>query len=236
MPDNKRLRCWCVVPAAGRGARMASRVPKQYLTIAGRSVLLHTLTRLARHPRIAGLMVVLAADDALWPGLSELEGKSVRTAIGGAERADSVLAGVRALPDSVSADQPVLVHDAARPLLRAEDIERLVRAGLAHAGGAILAAPLRDTLKRAGGDGCIVATEPRAGLWRALTPQMARRGDLDRALSAAEQARGPITDEAMALERIGLQPLLVEGGEDNLKITTPADLAYAEFWLARHSD
>ena len=215
---------------------MASQVPKQYLTIAGRSVLLHTLTRLARHPRIAGLMVVLAADDALWSGLSELEGKPVRTASGGAERVDSVLAGVRALPDSVSADQPVLVHDAARPLLRAEDVERLVRAGLAHAGGAILAAPLRDTLKRAGDDGCIVATEPRAGLWRALTPQMARRGDLERALSAAEQARVPITDEAMALERIGLQPLLVEGGEDNLKITTPADLAYAEFWLARHSD
>jgi 2-C-methyl-D-erythritol 4-phosphate cytidylyltransferase len=215
---------------------MASQVPKQYLTIAGRSVLLHTLTRLARHPRIAGLMVVLAADDALWPGLSELEGKPVRTITGGAERADSVLSGVRALPDSVSADQPVLVHDAARPLLRAEDIERLVQAGLAHAGGAILAAPLRDTLKRAGVDGCIVATEPRAGLWRALTPQMARRGDLDRALSAAEQARVPITDEAMALERIGLQPLLVEGGEDNLKITTPADLAYAEFWLARHPD
>ena len=215
---------------------MASQVPKQYLTIAGRSVLLHTLTRLARHPRIAGLMVVLAADDALWSGLSELEGKPVRTASGGAERVDSVLAGVRALPDSVSADQPVLVHDAARPLLRAEDVERLVRAGLAHAGGAILAAPLRDTLKRAGGDGCIVATEPRVGLWRALTPQMARRGDLERALSAAEQARVPITDEAMALERIGLQPLLVEGGEDNLKITTPADLAYAEFWLARHSD
>lgn len=215
---------------------MASQVPKQYLTITGRSVLLHTLTRLARHPRIAGLMVVLAADDALWPGLSELEGKPVRTITGGAERADSVLSGVRALPDSVSADQPVLVHDAARPLLRAEDIERLVQAGLAHAGGAILAAPLRDTLKRAGVDGCIVATEPRAGLWRALTPQMACRGDLDRALSAAEQARVPITDEAMALERIGLQPLLVEGGEDNLKITTPADLAYAEFWLARHPD
>ena len=215
---------------------MASQVPKQYLTIAGRSVLLHTLTRLARHPRIAGLMVVLAAGDALWPGLSELEGKPVRTTTGGTERADSVLSGVRALPDSVSADQPVLVHDAARPLLRAEDVERLVRAGLAHADGAILAAPLRDTLKRAGDDGCIVATEPRAGLWRALTPQMARRGDLERALSAAAQARIPITDEAMALERIGLQPLLVEGGEDNLKITTPADLDYAEFWLARHSD
>ena len=215
---------------------MASQVPKQYLTLAGRSVLLHTLTRLARHPRIAGLMVVLAADDALWPGLSELEGKPVRTSTGGAERADSVLSGARALPDSVSADQPVLVHDAARPLLRAEDVERLVRAGLAHADGAILAAPLRDTLKRAGDDGCIVATEPRAGLWRALTPQMARRGDLERALSAAAQARIPITDEAMALERIGLRPLLVEGGEDNLKITTPADLAYAEFWLARHSD
>ncbi|WP_297904075.1 2-C-methyl-D-erythritol 4-phosphate cytidylyltransferase [Metallibacterium sp.] len=234
MPVRESTRCWCVVPAAGRGARMGAAVPKQYLDLAGQPLLLHTLQRLAAHARIAGLMVVLAADDAHWPGITQLAGKPVLRARGGDERADSVLAGLCALPDTVAAQDSVLVHDAARPLLRAQDLEHLVQAGLAHAHGAILAAPVRDTLKRADAAGGIATTEPRAGLWRALTPQMARRGDLERALSMAAQAGVAITDEAMALERIGLRPLLVEGSEDNLKITTPVDLAYAEFWLARH--
>jgi 2-C-methyl-D-erythritol 4-phosphate cytidylyltransferase len=214
---------------------MGAAVPKQYLELAGQPLLLHTLQRLARHPRIAGLLIVLAADDARWPGITQLADKPVLTATGGAERADSVLAGLRALPDSVAARDCVLVHDAARPLLRADDLERLVQAGLTHADGAILAAPVRDTLKRADAAGRIAATEPRAGLWRALTPQMARRGDMQRALAEALQAGIAATDEAMALERIGLHPLLVEGSDDNLKITTSADLAYAGFWLARHA-
>ncbi|MDE2246933.1 MAG: 2-C-methyl-D-erythritol 4-phosphate cytidylyltransferase, partial [Xanthomonadaceae bacterium] len=139
-------------------------------------------------------------------------------------------------PAAVAATDCVLVHDAARPLLDAADLERLVLAGLVHPDGAILAAPVRDTLKRADAAGCSAATEPRAGLWRALTPQLARRGDMERALADALQAGVAATDEAMALERIGLHPLLVEGGEGNLKITTPADLAYAAFRLSLQGD
>jgi len=135
VPDSDRARCWCVIPAAGRGTRMGAALPKQYLDLAGQPLLLHTLQRLARHPRIAGLLVVLAADDARWPGITQLADKPVLTATGGAERADSVLAGLRALPDTVLAQECVLVHDAARPLLRAEDLERLVQAGLTHPHG-----------------------------------------------------------------------------------------------------
>ncbi len=224
---------WCVVPAAGRGARFGGEVPKQYVDLLGRPLLLHTLERLAAHPRVAGLMVVLAADDQRWPSLTAIAGKPVHTAIGGAERADSVLAGLRALPVTVAAGDAVLVHDAARPLLRAEDLDQLILHGVPHAGGALLATPVRDTLKHAGDDGCVAATAPRAGLWRALTPQLARRGDLERALQAAAAQGVAVTDEAMALERIGLHPLLVEGSDDNFKITTPADLAFAAFWLTR---
>ena len=214
---------------------MGASVPKQYLEIAGRSVLLHTLTRLAAHPGIAGLVVVLAPGDPLWPGLTQIQGKPVRTAMGGSERADSVLAGLRALPARVDPASPVLVHDAARPLLRRDDIDRLLREGHGCAQGAILAAPVRDTLKRADDAGRSIArTEPRAGLWRALTPQMAPRGVLEHALADAVGASVVITDEAMALERIGLRPRLVDGSGDNLKLTTPEDLAFAEFWLARN--
>ena len=227
---------WCIVPAAGRGTRFGGERPKQYADLLGRPLLLHTLERMAAHPRVAGLMVVLAADDRHWPGLTAIAGKPVLTAIGGSERAASVLAGLRALPDSVAADAAVLVHDAARPLLRADDLGRLIDLGVGDAVGAILAAPVRDTLKRADDDGRAAATVPRAGLWRALTPQLARRGDLERALQEAALQGIAVTDEAMALERIGLHPRLVEGSDDNLKITTPADLAYAAYWLARQHD
>ena len=224
---------WAVVPAAGRGSRVGGDVPKQHRPILGRPLIRHTLERLAAHPRITGLMVVLAADDTFWPGWRELRGKPVRTAIGGAERADSVLAGVAALPHSVRAQDWVLVHDAARPCLRHDDLDRLLDHGCVHDVGAILAVPVSDTLKRDDGRGAIARTEPRAGLWRALTPQLFRRGTLQRALDAAAQAGIAITDEAMALERIGLSPMLVEGAADNIKVTTPADLAFAEFLLAR---
>ena len=224
---------WAVVPAAGRGSRVGGEVPKQHRLLLGRPLIRHTLERLAAHPRIAGLMVVLAEDDRAWPGWRELRGKPVQTAVGGAERADSVLAGLSALPDAVRAQDWVLVHDAARPCLRHDDLDRLLDHGCAHDVGAILAAPISDTLKRDDGHGNIARTEPRAGLWRALTPQLFRRGTLQRALDAAAQAGIAITDEAMALERLGLSPMLVEGAADNIKVTTPADLAFAEFLLAR---
>jgi len=223
---------WCVVPAAGRSTRVGGDVPKQYLPITGKTLLLHTLERLATHPRIAGLMVALAADDACWPGISALSGKPVLNANGGAERADSVLAGLRALREKVSDSQFILVHDAARPCVAHADISRLVDLGI-PAGGALLAAPVRDTLKRADAQARVLATEPRDARWRALTPQLFRYGELVSALDAARAAGIAVTDEAMAMEHAGFHPLLVEGAESNIKVTTRADFALAEFLLSR---
>jgi len=223
---------WCVVPAAGSGRRFGGEVPKQYLPLSGKPMLLRTLERLAACSDIGGLMVVLAADDTNWPRIREISGKPVRTAIGGAERSASVLAGLAALPAEVAVDDFVLVHDAARPCVAASDIARLVKLGI-DAGGALLAAPLRDTLKRASAQGCVERTEPRERLWRAQTPQMFRRGELTHALEAAHAQGLAVTDEALAMEHAGHRPLLVEGAEDNIKVTTPADLALAEFLLRR---
>lgn len=225
---------WCVVPAAGRGTRVGGDCPKQYLSLAGRALILHTLERLAMHPRIGGLLVALAADDARWPGIDSLGGKPVLTAIGGGERADSVLAGLRALPPEVADGDFVLVHDAARPCVRTADIERLIDAASTHDGG-LLGAPLRDTLKRADEHGRSCLTEPRELRWRAFTPQMFRRGQLVAALEAAAREGVVVSDEAAAIERAGHAPLLVEGAEDNIKVTTAADFALAEFLLPRTS-
>jgi 2-C-methyl-D-erythritol 4-phosphate cytidylyltransferase len=146
-----------------------------------------------------------------------------------------VLSGLRALPDSVREKDWVLVHDAARPCLRHDDLDRLLDHGSVHDVGAILAAPVRDTLKRANAAGGIECTEARERLWRAMTPQLFRRASLQRALEAAIDAGAAVTDEASALERLGLSPLLVEGAEDNIKVTTSVDLALAEFLLSRTS-
>lgn len=223
---------WCVVPAAGRGARVGGDIPKQYLPLAGRPLIEHTLARLATHPRIAGVMVVLGAGDDRWPGVERFGGKPVLTTIGGAERCDSVLAGLDALPDAVKPDDFVLVHDAARPCVRAADITRLIERAV-PAGGGLLGAPLRDTLKRADAAHRSVVTEPREERWRAFTPQLFRRGELAAALRAAAAGGLKPSDEAMAMERAGHAPLLVEGAEDNIKVTTAADFALAEFLLDR---
>ncbi|HTL14838.1 MAG TPA: 2-C-methyl-D-erythritol 4-phosphate cytidylyltransferase [Thermomonas sp.] len=225
--------CWALVPAAGSGRRFGGEVPKQYLQAAGRPLLGHALDALLAHPRVDGAVVALAAGDPRWPGWTSLHGKPVVACVGGGERADSVLAALHALPDEIGDDALLLVHDAARPNLRAADLDALIAAATACADGALLAAPVRDTLKRAGADGRVDATEPRQGLWRALTPQAFRRGLLRRALEAARSEGLLATDEAMAVERLGLRPALVEGREDNLKVTTPADLALVEFLLAR---
>ncbi len=224
---------WAVVPAAGRGRRVGAERPKQYLLLAGRTLLEHSLRAVLAHDDVDGVVVAISPDDAEWPGWREIGGKPVITCVGGSERADSVLAGLHALPTTVSDDQWVLVHDAARPCLRARDLARLLAVGQADPVGALLAAPVRDTLKRADHLGHSQATEPREWLWRALTPQLFRRGGLTRALEAALRAGLVVTDEAMAMERLGLRPCLVEGSEDNIKVTTPADLALAEFILSQ---
>lgn len=224
---------WAVVPAAGRGTRFGAPLPKQYLQAAGRPLIAYTLDALAAHPAVAGLMVVLSENDPDWPGWRAVAGKPILTTVGGATRAASVLAGLQALPESVRSDDFVLVHDAARPNLGPTDLDRLLETGRTDPVGAILASPVRDTLKRAGDDGGIDRTEPRERLWRALTPQLFRRHQLVRGLEDAAAAGIDVTDEAMAMERLGLRPLLVEGAEDNFKITTPADLARFEFELSR---
>ncbi|WP_442684000.1 2-C-methyl-D-erythritol 4-phosphate cytidylyltransferase [Stenotrophomonas sp. JC08] len=224
---------WAVVPAAGRGTRFGGALPKQYLQAGGQPLLAHTLEALLSHPGVAGVMVVIAENDADWPGWSAFADKPVLTCTGGETRALSVLAGLQALPDSVRADDFVLVHDAARPNLAAADLGRLLEVGRMDPVGAILAAPVRDTLKRTGDDGGIDRTEPRERLWRALTPQLFRRHQLARALMEASAAGVEVTDEAMAMERQGTRPLLVEGDESNFKVTTPADLARFEFELSR---
>ena len=225
---------WCVVPAAGRGARFGAERPKQYVDLAGQPLLAWTLRRLAASPRVAGLVIALADGDAWWPQLDLALDKPVLTATGAAERCDSVLAGLRALPPQVRPDAFVLVHDAARPCVPLADIDRLVALGIA-AGGGLLAAPLRDTLKLADADTRVAATEPREARWRALTPQLFRRGELTAALEAAARDGIVVTDEAMAMERSGHRPLLVEGAESNIKVTTPGDLALAEYLLGRDS-
>ncbi len=215
---------WAIVPAAGRGLRVGGPVPKQYLDIAGSPLIAHTLQALLVHPSLEGVVVVLAPDDALWPGWTDIGGKPVLTCSGGASRAKSVLAGLGALPESVRPDDFVLVHDAARPNLALDDLDQLLERGRNDPVGAVLAAPVRETLKRAGSDGGIDGTQSRERLWRALTPQLFRRMQLTRGLETARDAGVTITDESMAMERQGLRPLLVEGREDNFKITTGADV------------
>ena len=225
---------WAVVPAAGRGTRFGGDTPKQYLEADGHPLIAHALDALLLHPRVAGAVVALAADDARWPGWTSRQGKPVLRCEGGGERADSVLAALRLVPVDGHHDPLVLVHDAARPNLHRDDLDRLIAAAEAGADGAILAAPVRDTLKRAaaGSDPCIVATEPRSDLWRALTPQAFRLGMLIDALERARADGIAVTDEAMAMEHAGAHPRLVEGREDNLKVTTAADLALVDYLLS----
>jgi 2-C-methyl-D-erythritol 4-phosphate cytidylyltransferase len=234
-PDSVRDRLWALMPAAGSGRRFGSETPKQYLRIGGKTLIEHALDAVLSHPEVDGVVVALSEHDTHWPNWTEHHGKPVRTCLGGQERADSVLAALKALPDGLARDQLLLVHDAARPNLDRDDLTRLIAAARSCADGAILAAPLRDTLKRAGADTRIDATEPRQALWRAFTPQAFTRDLLQRALERALADGVVVTDEAMAVERLGLRPCLVEGREDNLKVTTPADLALAEFLLARRS-
>lgn len=234
MASSAESRHWCVVPAAGRGARFGAGTPKQYAELGGKALLLRTLEVLARHPRIAGLVVALAQDDRRWPGWAQVETKPVLTVVGGDTRSRSVLHALTAIDGFVGRDEFVLVHDAARPCVRAEDISRLIEEAV-RAGGGLLAAPLRDTLKRANAERMVTTTESRDACWRALTPQMFRRGELIAALEAAHAAGIEVTDESMAMERAGCRPLLVEGAESNIKVTTRDDLDLAEYLLRRRA-
>jgi 2-C-methyl-D-erythritol 4-phosphate cytidylyltransferase len=209
---------------------MGGPVPKQYLRLGEQTVIEHTLGRLLRHPAVDALVVVLSPDDAWWPRTRFAGRPQVRRAAGGAERADSVRNGLAALEGAEAGDW-VLVHDAARPCLRGEDLDRLLRRVEDHPVGGLLGVPVRDTMKRTDGEGNVEGTLPREHLWHAFTPQMFRLGLLREALDRAAAQGRVVTDEAGAVEGLGLRPLMVEGHGDNIKITRPEDLALARFYL-----
>lgn len=223
---------WVVVPAAGRGVRAGDGLPKQYRPLAGQPMLHWTLQRLLGHSAISGVMVALAADDRHWPDWTVLMGKPVRICVGGADRAASVLAGLRALAGEVAAGDFVLVHDAARPCLSHAELDVLLTRGGDHPVGALLALPVSDTLKQANAQGDSVGSLPRDNAWRALTPQMFRCGELIAAIESGQAAGAALTDEASAFERLGRYPLLVTGDPRNLKVTTAGDFVLAEAILA----
>lgn len=231
-PDTHTKHFWVVIPAAGVGQRMRSDIPKQYLPLAGRSVLAHSLQRMSLHPVITEIVVVLAADDPYWHQQQlEWVSRPVTTVVGGKERSDSVLCGLQALANRASDDDWVLVHDAARPCVRVEDIQRLIEQCSSDEVGGLLAMPVRDTMKQADNGGRVRATVSREHLWHALTPQMFRYRDVVRALQQARDQDIAVTDEAMAMEMLGKRPRLVEGHSDNIKITRPEDLDLAAFYL-----
>ncbi|MGB1111406.1 MAG: 2-C-methyl-D-erythritol 4-phosphate cytidylyltransferase [Gammaproteobacteria bacterium] len=229
---------WAVIPAAGVGRRMGADIPKQYLPLAGRSVLEQTIRRLNQLPRVSGIYVATSGADEHWPevaaGLSDIP--HLQRVEGGSERCHSVLNALDALLELAAESDWVMVHDAARPCVRLEDLNRLVDDLQDDEVGGLLAHPVRDTMKRDDGTGRIERTEDRQGLWHALTPQMFRLGALRSALANALAAGEMVTDEASAMEFAGYFPKLVEGRVDNIKITHPEDLALAEFFLTRQSE
>jgi 2-C-methyl-D-erythritol 4-phosphate cytidylyltransferase len=228
------MRYWLVVPAAGTGQRFGEKLPKQYAPLAGRTVIEWALAPFNGDSRCAGIAVALAADDRWWPRISE-NLPAVTAVPGGAERSESVRSALSALSRRASADDWVLVHDAARPCLSRKDLDRLVSEVSSHPTGGLLAVPVAETLKRGDANRLVAGTVERTGLWRAQTPQMFRYGRLCAALDQALGARRFPTDEAQALEWMGDQPLLVEGSPGNLKITLAEDLIQAAALLGAGS-
>jgi len=226
---------WALLPAAGIGSRMRADRPKQYLQLAGKSIIEHTLACFLEHPQLRSVVVSLAVDDPYWPSLACANDPRIQRAAGGAERADSVLSGLLRLTELGAQEQDwVLVHDAARPNLARSDLDLLLSELADDPVGGLLAVPARDTLKRAGADGRVRSTVDRSAIWQAFTPQMFRLGELQRALADALLAGVAITDEASAIEWAGQAPRLIEGRSDNIKVTRPEDLlSLNRLWQGR---
>jgi 2-C-methyl-D-erythritol 4-phosphate cytidylyltransferase len=216
-----------LVPAAGFGARMGNELPKQYLDLAGRPMIWHALSTLSACADIKTVFVVLAPGDEYFSSYdwSHCAGKLAPLYCGGMTRAESVANGL--LASELEADDWVLVHDAARPCLSGQLLSRMIAELRDDPVGGILAVPVADTLKRADAQQRIAHTEPREGLWQAQTPQMFRAGLLAEALARCNN----VTDDASAIEALGLQPKLVASDSSNFKVTYPQDIVLAELSL-----
>lgn len=222
------MKHYALIPAAGGGARLGGGTPKQYLSLNGRPMLYYSVKRFCANPRIASVYVVLAPNDNGFAHYdwSEFSGKLQPLRCGGETRAASVLNGLTAMQGDVGAEDWVLVHDAARPCLSDILLNKLLDEVAEDGVGGLLALPVADTLKRADGDSRVLRTEPRGGLWQAQTPQMFRHATLSRALQAMQNTE--VTDEARAMEGLGLQPKLVASDSRNLKVTYPQDVELAQ--------
>ena len=228
-------RYWAVVPAAGAGRRMNVDIPKQYLEIHGKPLMVHTLERLLDFPRLEKIVVVLDPEDELHSAIDLLNDPKIHLAQGGDERYHSVLNGLVALKEMAADQDWVLIHDVARPCIRRADLDWLVDQLHDHPVGGLLATPVTDTIKRAGADGAVIQTEDRQRLWHALTPQMFRLGMVHDALTKAVADKMPVTDESSAMEYCGFQPVLVEGHGDNIKVTQGTDLKLAGLYITQQS-
>jgi len=226
-----KARCWAVLPAAGTGSRMGGDLPKQYMQVAGATLLEHSLRALLACEQLSGVVVALHATDCRAAALPIFQDPRVQTVTGAKQRSGSVLAGLEHLLSEAAPRDWVLVHDAARPCLRAHDIERLIEAVTASGTGGILAEPIVDTVKQASPDALVIRTLDRATLWRAQTPQMFRLDELRRALAQAQEKDLAVTDEACAMEMAGYPIQLIAASAGNLKVTVAADLPLAAWYL-----
>ncbi len=236
---NNGCEIWAVIPAAGVGKRMQSDKPKQYLKLIDRTVIEHTIHRLLAVDQVMGLVVSIQRDDPYWPEIRIESNKPVLVAAGGDERCHSVVSALQVLseqpgykPDTTWA----LVHDAVRPCVSLKDVQSLIDTVAGKESGGLLAAPVRDTMKRQDDDQRVKQTVDRTGLWHALTPQLFACDRLSSALESALAEGFLVTDESSAMEHAGYRPKLVQGREDNIKITRPADLQLAELYLKSMSE
>lgn len=227
---------WAVIPAAGVGKRMQADRPKQYLEIANKTVLQHTIERIASHAEIAGVVVAISPGDEYWQDVNLPEGKHIVRVDGGKERCHSVQNGLRYLLDNGHSQAWALVHDAARPCVRIEDIDKLIKGVVGTHPGGILGLPVSDTIKLCSDAQDIEKTVDREGLWRALTPQLFKVTQLFEAIEKSLNDGYLVTDESSAMEHIGHKPKIVEGHPDNIKITRPQDLVLAGLFLQQQEE
>jgi 2-C-methyl-D-erythritol 4-phosphate cytidylyltransferase len=222
---------WAVLPAAGIGRRMGSSIPKQYLSIDGAPLILHSLRRLSAVKKIEKIVVVIHPEDSRWAELEksikEEFGNRIITVMGGGERYQSVLNGLTALTEFAGKDDWVLVHDAVRPCVRTSDIENLIQKVSLHSIGGLLGSPVDNTLKRVDKKLTVIETVDRESYWNALTPQMFRFAQLKESIQTVVVSGEQVTDEAAAMEVAGFKPIMIAGQKDNIKITVEADLVLA---------
>jgi 2-C-methyl-D-erythritol 4-phosphate cytidylyltransferase len=218
---------WVVIPAAGAGKRFGADVPKQYLTINGRYILDHTIELFLNISEVEKIVIAIAEDDQYWHQSHYAEHECVDTTMGGKERFNSVLNGLNYLDTYADENDWVLIHDAARPCLLNSDIKKMILKLKDHDVGGLLALPVRDTMKRSDENGNVNETVERNNLWHALTPQMFRLSVLKNALEELIKSDIDVTDESQAIEKMGLNPLLVAGDPGNIKITHKDDLNIA---------